>query len=170
MAIDMHAHWRPAELIDALRLRTTEPRVFTNDDGVEVYKARNGEVPVSDAFDNIETRLKEMDRQGISTAVLSLLSEFTWIERLPLDESLPLVQLYNDSLSALCAAHEGRFTALCALPLADVEAAAAEFDRAMTLPGMVGAQAPGNAFGPTMRAVAWGRSICRPACQPITSP
>jgi predicted TIM-barrel fold metal-dependent hydrolase len=146
MAIDMHAHWRPAELIDALRLRTAEPRVFTNDDGVEVYKARNGEVPVSEAFDNIETRLEEMERQGISTAVLSLLSEFTWIERLPLEESLPLVKLYNNSLSALCAAHEGQFTALCALPLADIKAAAAEFDRAMTLPGMVGAQAPGNAF------------------------
>ena len=33
MSIDMHAHWRPAELVDALRLRTSDPRVFRNDDG-----------------------------------------------------------------------------------------------------------------------------------------
>lgn len=146
MSIDIHAHWRPAELVDALRLRTSDPRVFTNDDGIEVYRARSGEQPISEAFDNVETRLEEMDRQNISTAVLSLLSEFTWIERLPLEESLPLVQLYNNSISELCTANEGRFTGLCALPLADVEAAATEFDRAMSLPGIVGAQAPGNAF------------------------
>ena len=61
--------------------------------------------------------------RNISTAVLSLLSEFTWIERLPLKESLPLVQLYNNSISELCNANAGRFTGLCALPLADIEAA-----------------------------------------------
>ena len=31
--IDMHAHWRPAELIDALRARTKEPRIVRNQDG-----------------------------------------------------------------------------------------------------------------------------------------
>ena len=36
--IDMHAHWRPAELADALRARTREPRIVRNDDGVEVLK------------------------------------------------------------------------------------------------------------------------------------
>ena len=28
--IDMHAHWRPAELIDALRARTREPHIVRN--------------------------------------------------------------------------------------------------------------------------------------------
>ena len=37
--IDMHAHWRPAELIDALRARTKEPRIVRNQDGVEVLKS-----------------------------------------------------------------------------------------------------------------------------------
>jgi len=146
MSIDLHAHWRPAELIDALRQRTNDPRVFINEDGKEVYQARNGEQKIEEAFDNVDLRLEEMERQGISTAVLSLLSEFTWFERLPLEESLPLVKLYNDSISKLCMAHEGRFIALCALPLADVDEAAKEFERAMALPGIVGAQAPGNAF------------------------
>ena len=34
--IDMHAHWRPAEIADALRARTREPRILRNPDGVEV--------------------------------------------------------------------------------------------------------------------------------------
>ena len=34
MSIDMHAHWRPAELVDALRLRTSDPRVFRNDERI----------------------------------------------------------------------------------------------------------------------------------------
>ena len=101
MSIDLHAHWRPAELVDALRQRKNDPRVFINEEGKEVYKARNGEQKIEEAFDNVDIRLQEMERQGISTAVLSLLSEFTWIERLPLEESLPLVKLYNDSISRL---------------------------------------------------------------------
>jgi hypothetical protein len=41
----MHAHWRPAEVTDAPRARTTEPRVVRNQDGVEVLKTRMGEEP-----------------------------------------------------------------------------------------------------------------------------
>ena len=65
--IDMHAHWRPAELIDALRARTKEPRIVRNQDGVEVLKSRIGEEPVSKAFDDVEFHLARMDRQGVST-------------------------------------------------------------------------------------------------------
>ena len=32
MMIDMHAHWRPAEVADALRARTREPRIARNPD------------------------------------------------------------------------------------------------------------------------------------------
>ena len=49
-------------------------------------------------------------------------------------------------MSRLCQAHEGRFAAYAALPLADMSAAAAEFERALGLPGIVGTQVPGNAF------------------------
>ena len=41
--IDMHAHWKPAEVADALRARSKEPRVLRNQDGVEVLKSRMGE-------------------------------------------------------------------------------------------------------------------------------
>lgn len=146
MTIDMHAHWRPPVLIDALRARTTPPLIEKGDDGVEMLKSRRGAEPVDGQFDDLDRRLEEMDRQGITTGVLSLFGGFQWIERLPAEESLPLVRLHNDSISEICKTHEGRFVAYASLPLADMDAAVAEFERAMGLPGMIGAILPGNAF------------------------
>src|SRR5688572_22542984 len=76
--IDMHAHWRPAELAEALRARTREPRIVRNDDGVEVLKTRVGEEPLANAFDDADTYLARMDRLGVSTSVLSLLGSACW--------------------------------------------------------------------------------------------
>ena len=144
--IDMHAHWRPAELIEDLRTRTKEPRIVRNQDGVEVLKSRLGEEPMSKAFDDVEFHLARMDRQGVSTSVLSLLGAFCWIESQPVDVSMSLCRMVNDALSKLCQQYEGRFAAFAALPLVDMSAAAAEFERALALPGVVGAQVPGNGF------------------------
>jgi predicted TIM-barrel fold metal-dependent hydrolase len=147
MMIDMHAHWRPAEIADALRARTREPRILRNQDGVEVLKSgRMGEEPVAKAFDDVDFHLARMDRQGVKTSVLSLLGSFCWIEAQPLEESGPLCRTVNDGFSAICREHPGRFAAYAALPLRDIAAAAAEFERALGLPGMIGAQVPGNYF------------------------
>ncbi len=143
--IDMHAHWRPAEIADALRARTREPRIVRNPDGVEVLKApRMGEQKLAEAFDELDFHLARMDRQGVETSVLSLLGSFCWIESQPAEESLKLCRSVNDGLSAICRKYPGRFAAFAALPLTDMAAATAEFERALTLPGMIGAQLPGN--------------------------
>jgi predicted TIM-barrel fold metal-dependent hydrolase len=127
MMIDMHAHWRPAELADALRART-------------------GQEPAADAFDNVDFHLARMDRQGVETSVLSLLGTFCWIESQPIEVAAPLCRLVNDRLSGICQEHKGRFAAYAALPLTDLSAAAGEFERALDLPGIIGAQVPGNFF------------------------
>ena len=143
--IDMHAHWRPVEVADGLRARTREPRILRNPDGVEVLKApRMGEQPLAEAFDDLDFHLARMDRQGVETSVLSLLGSFCWIESQPPEESLKLCRSVNDGLSAICTKHPGRFAAFAALPLTDMAAAVAEFERALSLPGMIGAQLPGN--------------------------
>lgn len=144
--IDMHAHWKPAELADALRERTKEPRIVRNADGIEVLKSRIGEEPLAQAFDDVDYHLERMERQGVKVNVLSLLGSFCWIESQPLEVSLPLCRLVNDAFSKICREHEGRFLAHAALPLVDVSVAAAEFDRALGLPGIVGAQLPANFF------------------------
>ena len=144
--IDMHAHWKPAELTEALRARTREPRIVRNADGVEVLKSRMGEDPLPEAFDDIHFHLERMDRQGVTISVLSLLGSFNWVESQPLETSVPLCRLVNDTLSKICQDHPGRFAAFAALPLQDIAVAAAELERAMALPGIVGTQIPGNGF------------------------
>jgi predicted TIM-barrel fold metal-dependent hydrolase len=144
--IDMHAHWRPAEVTDALRARTKEPRIVRNQDGVEVVKSRMGEESLAKAFDDVSFHLGRMERQGVTTSVLSLLGSFCWVESQPLEVSGPLCRRINDRLSQICQEHPGRFAALVALPLTDMTAAAAEFERALKLPGVVGTQVPGNGF------------------------
>lgn len=144
--IDMHAHWKPAEVADALRARTKEPRILRDRDGVEVLKTRMSEEPLASAFDDVEFHLGRMDRQGVDVSVLSLVGTFCWIESQPLDVSVPLCRRVNDRLSAICQEHPGRFAAYAALPLTDMSAAAAELDRVLALPGMIGAQIPGNYF------------------------
>jgi predicted TIM-barrel fold metal-dependent hydrolase len=145
--IDMHAHWRPAEVADALRARTREPRIQRNPDGIEVLQSgRMGEAPLAEAFDDVDFHLARMDRQGVETSVLSLLGSFCWIESQPLEVSGPLCRKVNDGLSAICQKHPGRFAAFAALPLTDMSAAAAELERALGLSGMIGAQLPGNGF------------------------
>src|ERR1700751_4327524 len=147
MMIDMHTHWRPAEIADALRARIREPRILRNQDGVEVLKAsRMGEEPLATAFDDVDFHLARMDRQGVDVSVLSLLGSFCWIEAQPPEEAKPLCRIVNDGLSAICQKHPGRFAAYAALPLTDISAATAEFERALGLPGMIGAQVPGNYF------------------------
>jgi len=144
--IDMHTHWKPAEVADALRARSKEPRILRNHDGVEVLKSRMGEDPLSDAFDDVDFHLGRMDRQGVELSVLSLLGSFCWVEAQPLDAALPLCRRVNDGFSAICQKHPGRFAAFAALPLTDISAAAVELERALGLPGMIGAQLPGNFF------------------------
>jgi predicted TIM-barrel fold metal-dependent hydrolase len=144
--IDMHAHWRPAELAEAMRSRTKEPRIVRNPDGTEVVKSRAGDQSLAEAFDNAEDYLAMMDRLGVKMSVLSLLGQYCWVESQPLETSVHLCRTVNDSLSAICRKHRGRFAAYAALPLVDLPAAVDEFERALALPGIIGTQLPGNAF------------------------
>ena len=144
--IDMHAHWRPAELADALRTRSREPRIVKNADGSEMLKSRMGEEALANAFDDPQFHLAKMERLGVGTSVLSLLGSYCWVESQPVEESKALCRLVNDRFSALCQQHEGKFAAFAALPLTDMGAAAQEFERALGLPGIVGTQVPGNGF------------------------
>ena len=146
MTIDMHAHWSPPELIDIYRARTEPPMIITDDDGNDMIRTRKGEQAFGVMFDDLETRLAEMDEHGVTTGVLSLWGPHQWIERLPVEESVPAVRKFNDATSKVCADNPGRFVAYASLPQADMDAAVAELDRAMALPGMIGAILPGNAF------------------------
>jgi predicted TIM-barrel fold metal-dependent hydrolase len=144
--IDMHAHWRPAGVAEAMRSRTKEPRIVKNPDGTEMVKSRMGDQPVAEAFDDAASYVAQMDRLGVKMSVLSLLGQYCWVESQPLETSIHLCRLINDDFSAICQKYPGRFAAYAAVPLVDIGAAADELERAMKLPGIIGTQLPGNAF------------------------
>src|SRR4051812_11811727 len=134
MPIDMHAHWMPKALADALRERNGA--------------SSNG---AAARFDTPESRLAEMDEHGFSRGVLSL-SPAGGGGPLPLGDALPLCRAFNDATAAACRAYPDRYSGLALLPCADSQAMLDEFERAMALPGMVGAVLPGDGFLSLRRA------------------
>jgi len=125
MAIDMHAHWMPRELHDALHER--------------------GKAPLPKRFDAVGERLAEMDKYGYSRAVLSI-SLGGGVESRPIEEAFPLCQAFNDATAAACVDHPDRFYGFAALPTADMEVMIEELERTAIMPGMIGALLPGDGF------------------------
>jgi predicted TIM-barrel fold metal-dependent hydrolase len=128
MSIDMHAHWLPKEIHDAMLADGLKPR----------------------PFDSIEERLAEMDACGYSHAVLSSVDRS--IESMPLPQSLKYCRIYNDATAAACQAYPDRFTGLASLPTANMEVLIEEFDHYTSMPGMVGAVLPSDGFLTLQRA------------------
>ena len=147
-AIDLHSHWFPIKLADAFRQRKSKPMIHTKADGIE-YMESMFSAPLRS--EQLDKRLAEMDRTGVQSGVISLTTVFG-VEGLPAEEAIPLCRINNDGLAEICAQHPTRFYALATLPVGDTDAAIAEFERAMKLPGMVGALLPGDGFLSLKRA------------------
>lgn len=151
--IDMHSHIVPRGLSDALRARETMPFIRRDEKGEYLSSMMRTNALLKPGFDSIEERLADMDRNGVDRAVLS--NQLQDISALPLADAEALCRACNDSLSAACVAHPDRFHALAALPMGSVEAATREFERAIALPGIIGAIVPGDAFLTAKRAARW---------------
>lgn len=156
MAIDMHAHWVGPGLAATLRGRRQWPCIVRDRSGREMLD--NGgtrRIALPEGFeDDIETRLRKMDEVGIRHGVLSLAPHYR-IEWLPSSEASTLCRAFNDAMSDACRRYPDRFSALAALPLAEIDAARAEFVRAMKMPGMVGATLVSDGFLSLRRAERW---------------
>jgi len=152
MTIDMHSHWIPPELAEELRHRAVAPRITKDKSGREFMQQPRGAFPLSKDFEKLSNRLTYMDRCGIDASVLSI-SAVIGIERLPAAESLPLSRLFAEAVSAAHLKYPDRIFGLATLPIANMTIAAEEFERALNLPGVVGALIPGNAFLTLERAL-----------------
>jgi predicted TIM-barrel fold metal-dependent hydrolase len=137
MPIDMHAHWFPKALNDALRERTSPPMI----------PAGAPDRPC----DTADSRVAEMDQHGFTRGVLSL-SPVGGFDSLPVAEARPLCRAFNDATAAACKAYPGRYSGFAMLPTADVNAMLDELERALALPGIVGAVLPGDGFLSLRRA------------------
>lgn len=96
MKVDMHAHWRPAALIDTMRQRTEVPRITLNAQGVEVIKTRNTEEPVSNAFDDVAIAAAEFERAMQLPGIIGVLMPANaFITRKAAEKVRPIMEVAN---------------------------------------------------------------------------
>lgn len=145
MTIDMHTHYIPAAMAEELRRRRDAPWIEAMPDGTERIHLPVGALAFGNDYMDMDARVAFMDEMGVTRQLLSFPGLFGLDSR-PVDEAAPLLRLFNDDLSALCARRPERFSGLAALPFADMSAAVEEFRRGRTELGMIGAILPNNAF------------------------
>ncbi len=147
MPIDMHAHWIPESLAEALRSRAELPFIRANDDGNESIHVPRGPVPIRPGHTDLEMRVADSGRLGVGKQVLSTSGTFSdAIQCAPPGEAPELAMVFNDGLAEACRGNPGSVYGVAALPCSDMAAAVAEFERVIGAPGIIGALLPGNGF------------------------
>jgi aminocarboxymuconate-semialdehyde decarboxylase len=142
--IDTHSHYYGEALFAALARRDAVPRVEL--DGTDRFMVTpTSRFTLRGGFVDLATRLAWMEMQAIDHQVITFPGALG-PEVLPVAEAGPLVHDVNDELAAVCAAHPARFTALAGLPLAGIDQAVAELERACGTLGLRGAILPSNYF------------------------
>lgn len=148
MAIDVHAHFCPAGLIDALRARGQDFGIDVADAPPTCACHFDYGLKVRPFFPgllDLDHRLAEMDRQGVDRQILS-----TWTDifgyGMDVARNVEWHKVLNDTLKALSDAHPDRFSWMASVPLRDGVRAAEEMARAAA-DGATGLIVPGNVEG-----------------------
>lgn len=153
MPIDMHSHWYPEELVEALRARSELPYVRPGENGGHVICYTGMEAPVRSGYSDIARRIDSLANRGVDIQLVSLGNRMlNALMSMGAEEATPLTRIFNDGASAACEAHPGRLHALAMLPYENIAAAVEEFERAIELPGIIGATLPGAGFVDTGHA------------------
>lgn len=157
--VDIHAHFFPENFLKLLaeagegvgvRLRRNRP-------GGPVFEMREGLLgPIKPAFTDLDLRLKEMNRRRVDVHVLSLTRPMVYFGDRAL--GVKLARAMNDGIAEAHRAFPDRFFGFATLPLQAPEAALAELERAVNLPGVCGVY-----FGTNVN----GRDLSHPDFLPI---
>jgi predicted TIM-barrel fold metal-dependent hydrolase len=142
--VDVHTHFLPRSLADALERRTDFPRVERRGGAGHIHYGPGSGHALLPEMERIDVRLDDMERQGIDTAVLCV--NVPGVDGFDDADAVAVAQEANDELADLVRAHSGRLAALAVLPAADPVAAAAELERAVTA-GLCGASIFSNVRG-----------------------
>ena len=142
--VDMHAHYYGG-LVESLARRSSRPYVARDEAGRLVLHAMTASTVMSPGYTDIAARLADLDSAGIRQQLITFPGALG-IDVLPRAEVEGPIRDFNDHLADVCRQSGGRFRGLAGLPLADMEAAAAELRRVRTRLGLAGAILPGNFF------------------------
>ncbi len=137
--IDVHAHIYTKKFLKELASRTNYPLVNTSADGSRVIQFNEKLThKVPDSFVDLDFRLKEMDRFGVTTQLVSATNP--WTDVFPtIDLALRCSRMINEEISTIARDSKGRFLGLATLPLLSPEDAAEELVRAVDELGLCGA-------------------------------
>ena len=145
--IDMHSHFFPESWPDLAEcfgtpdwpwLKHVEPGRGMVMVGDEEFR------PITSLCWDPAARIEDLDRQGIDVQLICATPVLFAYQR-PAHHAAECAEIFNDAALELCQRGQGRFRALCQVPLQDADAACAELTRAMAA-GHVGVQI-GNHVG-----------------------
>ena len=145
--IDIHAHYFPEAY---LNLVATDGKRFnaeyqTTDKGwfIKTPAGNNGPLPAK--FIDLQTRIADMDRQGVAVQAISLTAPMLyWCDA---DLSTRLATAWNDAAAAAHQTYPTRLVAFLTLPMLYPDHALSELERASKLPGMRGVYLGTNIAG-----------------------
>jgi aminocarboxymuconate-semialdehyde decarboxylase len=142
--IDMHSHYYGEALLGALSRRQDVPRIeHSGDDRFLITPTSR--FRLQGGFLSLAKRIEWLDAHGIDHQLMTFPGALG-PDVLPIEEAEPLVHDVNDELAAVCAEKPRQFTALAGLPLADVDRAVAEVERACGKLRLRGIILPSNYF------------------------
>lgn len=152
MPIDVHAHYFPTHVLDALAARGADFGVTVADHRPTcqkclefAYGLKARPFPAG-LVETPEKRLARMDGQGITRQILSAWTDIFGYG-LPSDKGTRWHRLMNDALGAWCEQHADRFSWMASGALPNAASAARELERAVKEAGAVGGVAAANIEG-----------------------
>jgi aminocarboxymuconate-semialdehyde decarboxylase len=143
--IDIHNHFYPPEYLDALRKGESVVRVTTDREGNPLLHYPGDYNVAVRGHRDIEYRQGVLEREGITTQVLTLTTPGTHVETPA--RAAELARLVNDAFARIVADRGPRFDALATLPLNDPRASVIELRRAVEELGLPGAMLFSNVNG-----------------------
>jgi aminocarboxymuconate-semialdehyde decarboxylase len=121
--VDVHAHCAVPEATAVLGRKVAPPGLLMTD---------------------VEARLRAMDEQGIDVEALSINPFWYEAER---DVAEKIIDIQNDKLTEICAAHPERFVAFASVALQYPDLAARQLEHAVKKLGLRGANVAGSVAG-----------------------
>lgn len=150
MSIDVHAHYLPRSVVDAVDAGRDWHGIRFELDAqgqlVSTTSAMRFPLPWPDFRAPISSRLAEMDRLRVDRQVVSL-TPTLWRHELEGAHAVEMARDVNDETSALVEAHPHRFSGFAFLPLQDADASVRELERAVRDLKLVGAAVTTNIDG-----------------------
>ncbi|MGD8817071.1 MAG: amidohydrolase family protein [Acidobacteriota bacterium] len=134
--IDFHNHFYPPAYLEAAKTGPSNVGYSEDDDGNPVLHYPGDYNVVVPGHRDIAYRQQVLDDTGVDKQVLTFTSPGTHIEEPA--RAAALASRVNDDLAAIVGERPDHFTALATLPLNNVDATLAEFDRATGELGFAG--------------------------------